>query len=266
MTEYTLDLNGRRYKLNRSFRESLQERAKSAYDGNPRFSCWWSVANSDNYSDDVWESNIHENGDPVLVIETFGPVVPWDQLDQLEAEMTKSQPAESSDDDELEDIDSGNGMKSIPPENGPQHTNKEIFGRTHFAFPPHRFEEVPEPGSDDPDKIPPEPVEIGDDPEMVVWVPLHPDLEHTWDTGTAIVPVDSWVEWNVQQRANQPNIVKDKANCHDSFESLCRIHDCDVIGEYTPSNDIPEGVSGQVEQTGGEEFEEGLYGGNNWGV
>lgn len=272
MTDYTLDVNGKRYSLSEDFRSALQRRAEHAYSKNRYFSCWWQVAKRANYTDEEWEDNIHEEGDPILVIETDGPMVPWDRLDQLEAEMPRQAmlddrnagPDESP--DESEELDSGNGMKTLPPEDSPpRRTNKEIFGRTHFSLTPHHYEEVSQPGGDDPDKIPPKPEEV-DGEMLVMWVPRHPDIEHTWGTGEAITPMTSWVEWNVQQRANQPKPHKEKDNSHDSFESLCRIHDCEVVGEYTPSNDIPQGTSGSVERKSEEAFENGRYGGDNWGV
>lgn len=268
MTEYTIDVNGKRYRLNEEFRQSLQERARNEYSKNPVFSCWWSVASKQNYSDEAWEDNIHEEGDPILTIETEGIMVPWDDLDQLEAEMPEEELASQDDvdDDEPEELDAGNGMKTIPPEDRkPHRSNEEIFGRTHFTLTPHRFEQVPEPGGDDPSKLPPKPEDIGDGPEMVIWVPRHPEVEHTWGAGEAIAPMTSWVEWNVQQRANQPRPQKQKVNSHDSFESLCRIHNCDVVAEAKPSNDIPE-RAGQVERKGEEAYENGRYGGGNWSV
>jgi hypothetical protein len=261
MTEYTLDVNGKRYELNESVRGSIEDRARREYSKNAQFSCWWSVASQSNYSDTAWDECIHEEGDPILTIETSGVMVPWDRLDQMEARMPDEMPL--ADDGEPEEHDSGNGMKTLPPEDE-QDSHDEIFGRTHFALTPRHFDEVPEPGSDDPDKIPPKPERASDEPEMVVWIPRHPDIDHTWSAGEAISPVTSWVEWNVQQRANQPNIIKEKQNSHDSFESLCRIHDCEKIGEYAPSNDIPQGQSGSVERKGEESFEDGRFGGDNW--
>jgi len=220
MTEYTLDVNGKRYELNKEFRESLQRRAEYEYEDNEMFSCWWKV----------------EDNDPILVIETQGKMVPWEQLDHLGA-----------------DIDDENSDESI-------------FGRTHFSFTPRRFEEVPTPEGEDPNKIPPEPEELDNDPKMVMWVPEHPNIEHTWSAGEAIAPMYNWIEWNVQLRADQPKPNRDKQNSHDSFESLCRMYDCDVVGKYTPSNDIPSGDSGSVQRKGKKQFEDGKYGGDNFTV
>jgi len=266
-SKYTLDVNGKRYSLSDEFKESLERRAELEYEENPEFSCWWMVATE---SGD-WLSRDHDAGDPVLVIETTGPMVPWDRIDQLEMRMdprdAKPDEPPADVDDDLEEMDSGNGMKEVkPPEDEPSPEPRDVnFGRTHFGLTPHRYEEVPSPGGDDPDKIPPKPERL-DEEMMVMWVPRHPDVDVTWGAGEAIMPMSNRVEWNVQEKANQPRPASDKRNSHDAFESLCRIHDCEKIGEYTPSNDIPQEVSGQVERKGEEAYEEGRYGGDNWGM
>lgn len=267
MSEYTIDVNGKRYELSDEFKESLERRAELEYEENPEFSCWWMVATE---SGDWLARDDHEAGDPVLVIETTGPMVPWDRIDQLEMRMDpRDEQWEDPRDgpDETEDVDSGNGMAEVkPPDDEPEpdpEPRDVNFGRTHFGLTPHRFEEVPHPGGDDPDKVPPKPERL-DEPSMVMWVPRHPDVDVTWGAGEAMMPMSNRVEWNVQEKADQPRPGRDKRNSHDAFESLCRIHDCEKIGEYTPSNDIPKGVSGQVKRKGEEAYENGRYGGNNW--
>jgi len=268
MSEYTIDVNGKRYELSNEFKESLERRAELEYEDNPEFSCWWMVATESG----EWLARDHDAGDPVLVIETTGPMVPWDRIDQLEMRMDPRSVHEpnsgSSVDDGQEDTerDAGNGMAEVkPPEDEPDPTPRDVdFGRTHFGLTPHRFEEVPHPGGEDPNKVPPKPERL-DEEMMVMWVPRHPDVDVTWSAGEAISPMSNRVEWNVQEKANQPRPSKNKQNSHDAFESLCRIHDCEKIGEYTPSNDIPESA-GQVERKGEEAYENGRYGGNNWGA
>lgn len=247
---YTLDVNDRRYALTNTFREAIEERARLAYEDNPRFSCWWQVS----------------DGDPILVIETMGTTVPWDRLDQLEVGMEPpDMHVERGDEpDEREDIDEGNGMKTVPPEDAePDESIERIdIGRTHFPITPHRYEEVPTPRSDDPEKLPPKRDEI-DGNELVKWVPNDPDLTHTWATGEAMTAVDSWVEWNVQLRADQPR--GDSPDSHDSFESLCHLYDCPVVGELTAVQDIPEDA-GSVQRKGKEAFEDGRFNGDNWEI
>jgi len=191
MSEYTVTLNGSTYQLNNSFRESLEKRARSEYSKNKTFSCWWSVAQEPDPNDPSyeqakkqWENNIHEAGDPILTIETDGVMVPWDDLDKLEADMPRKI-AEQQPDDEPKEIDEGGGMKTVDRDT-PRKTNNEIFGRNHFALTPHRFEEVPSPGGDDPEKIPQEPEKL-DESMLVLWVPRHPDVDHTWGAGEAVL-------------------------------------------------------------------------------
>lgn len=269
---YTIDVNGKRYALNEEFRESIQRRARGEYRGNHLFSCWWKVANRDDYTDEQWENNNHSNGDPILVIETEGEMVPWDNLDELEFEMEDVQPEADyhEDDDDTTEHDSGNGMKTLPPEDAvPEDEEEEQeIGRTHFALTPRSFEEVPQPDSDKPEQIPPKPMKMGDDPSLVYWIPKHPDVEERWNAGEAITPTFSWVEWNVQARADEIRFKPDgdhKPNSHDHFESLCELHDCVKVGEYTPS-DTPDEESGQVKRKGKQQFEEGKYGGDNFHV
>lgn len=249
MSEYTIDINGKRFELSTEFRDALEERARREYAPNPDFSCWWK----------------NEDGDPTLVIETTGTMVPWDRMDQLEMGMDEEPTRGLGDPEPEEDVDSGNGMAELKPnEKKNDNTRPADFGRTHFAVTPFDYDEVPHPGGEDPDKIPPKRDEI-DDNAVVLWVPQHPDIEVTWGAGEAMVPMFNWVEWNVQEKADQPRPVKDKRNSHDAFESLCNIHDCEVVGEYTPSNDIPEGDSGQVERKG-EDWYSGNVVGDRWNV
>jgi hypothetical protein len=249
MTEYTIDVNGKRYKLSDKFREAIEERAEREYSGNERFSCWWK----------------NDDGDPTLVIETYGKMVPWDRLDQLEMQM-EPEIELASDDDVVDpdDVDSGNGMaEQKPPDRDPSPRDVN-FGRQHFGLTPHRFEEVPQPGGDDPEKIPPKPKKL-DEPSLVKWIPRHPDVDVRWDAGEAISPMDSWVEWNVQEKAEQPRPIKDKINSHDAIESLCQIHDCEVVATAEPSNDIDKTVSGSVERKG-EDWFEGDVVGDRWNI
>lgn len=259
MNEYTIDINGKRYELNEAFRDNIERQARGAYGDNDFVDCWWTVAKKDDYGSghglwaDTWEECIHDEGDPVLVIETYGKLVPASRLDQLEADMTES-------DDEPEELDAGNGMKTIEP---PEQT--DVFGRTHFHVTPKGFEEVPQPDGEDPQKVPPEPERI-DDVKMIQWIPSDPEVEHDWGVGEAVAPMESWVEWNVQKYADQPRTSKGKVNSHDSMESLCKLFDCEVVAEHTPSDEVPKGDSGSVKRKGKHRFEDGIAGGGNWNV
>lgn len=255
---YTVDLNGKRYELNESARRAIQERAEREFEPNPQFSCWWKNANPADYDDDEWDEIVHESNDPILVIETTGVMVPWENLDTLEVEM---QDVGQTDDTDAHDA--GNGMQALPPDAADPEEGGFEEDRTHFTVTPEEFQESPAPDGEEADSIPPKPVEF-DEPEMVLWLPSHPDLEHTWATGEAVTTVSSWVEWNVQQYANQPRPVTGKRNSHNHWESILSLHDCEVIATHETNQDIPSPDSGDTERK--KEDIGGKYGGTNWRV
>lgn len=242
MTQYTVDVNGRRYELSDEFKESIEQFAEGEYGENKRFECWWKV----------------EDGDPVLVIETLGTKVPWDRVDKLEMDMDEREHELAGDGDE---IDAGNGMVEIDPDEEGGGRDDVDFGRTHFIVTPHRFEEKPTPVSEEKDKLPLKPEKVSERPEMMTWIPRHPDIDVTWAAAETLVPVESWIEWNVQEKADQPRPSgderRDKPDSHDMIESMCKTHDCELIGETSASD------SGQVERKG-EEWYDGEIVGDRW--
>lgn len=270
---YTVQVNNKEYELNAQARESIQTRARHEYSENSMFSCFWKTASPSQYADGEWEDTIHETGDPVLVIETEGPMVPWERMDQLNVEMQEVGPQSQLDrqmDDDSDDTpdqqDNGNGLKTIDPSDVDE-AEKEI-GRTHFGLSPQSFEEVPGPDGEEADKIPPKPERMGDEPALIAWVPNHPDIKHSWSAGEAICPMYNRVEWNVQVKADQPRLTKDKDNSHDHWESLLKSHDCSLLAELSTSQQTPskDQTSGQVKRKGKDQYENGKYGGNNWQI
>lgn len=266
--QYTVDVNGKQYALNEEARRSIQTRAENEYSENPMFSCWWKTASAE----DAKNSDIHQVGDPILVIETEGPMVPWEKLDQLELEEQDTS-AFGGVDQGSSDVNEGGGMKTVKPGEVSDDAGDESRekNRTHFGITPQDFEEVPSPEGEDPDKIPPKPQEF-DEPKMVMWVPEHPDITHSWSAGEAIAPMANWVEWNVQAKADQPRINQDKDHSHDHWESLLQSHGCEQVSELAPSQEPPkdtdsnDGVSGSAKRKGKDQFEDGKYGGDNWNV
>ena len=269
---YTIQVNGNEYALNEDFRQAIQDRAYREYEENFEFSCWWRLANASDEQDD---DTPHEAGDPILVIETVGPMVPWERLDMLEMEMSPQSPEAGDDSGSGADVSEhgeDTGMKMMSPEDVDDADAERSSDRTHFTMTPKSFEDVPQPDGEDEDKIPPKPVEMNDDPALVWWVPRHPDMEERWSAGEAVVPTHSWVEWNIQARADEIRFTDDgerKENSHGHFESLCNLHDCEKTGEYEVTKDVPresDDVSGQVERKGEKAYEDGRYGGGHWNV
>jgi hypothetical protein len=248
---YTVRVNNKEYELNEAARERIESRARHEYAGNERFSCWWKTASD--Y--DSKNSHIHEVGDPILVIETAGTRVPWENLDQLELEMN--------------DVTSFQGFDTSSSEDSEGRREKS---RTHFGITPNSFEEVPSPDGEDPDKVPAKPRQF-DEPSMVWWIPDSPDIDHTWAAGEAMVSMDSWVEWNVQARVDQPRPSSDKKDSHDHWESILKMDDCQVVRELQPNQSPPKkpekpkkGKSGSVKRKGEDQFENGKFGGSNWTI
>jgi len=271
--DYTVQVNGKEFELNEEARTAIQTRAKHEYSENPMFSCFWKVAHPSQYAEGEWDETIHQEGDPVLVIETEGPMVPWERMDKLNVEMQEVGPEsqldrqmDRDDDQRPDEQDNGNGLKTIDPDDVDE--AEKTIGRTHFGLTPQSFEEVPSPDGEEADKIPPKPEKL-EGPSLVTWVPENPEVEHSWSAGEAICPMYNRIEWNVQVKANQPRLTKDKDNSHDHWESLLKSHDCDKLAELGPSQRTPskdDQPSGQVQRKGKDQFEDGKYGGNNWQV
>lgn len=249
---YTVTLNETKYELNQAARQRIQRRAEHEYAENHLFSCWWKTASES----DADESEIHEAGDPILVIETEGVMVPWERLDQLELEEQTT--------DAFGEMDTGSNDMKKTAVDGEDDREKE---RAHFGVTPQEFEEVPSPEGEDADKIPAKP-ESFDEPNMVVFVPDNPDVEHKWDAGEAMTAMHNWVEWNVQAKANQPTDENDDRHTH--WESLLQADDCAEVGTVEPdeSDDILDNVEegGQSDKDVPDRFINGTANGNNWNV
>lgn len=265
-SKFTVSLNDKVYELNEDIRDSLETRAELAYDENHMFTCWWRVADEEDEAD---SNSVHQEGDPILVIETEGPIVPWERLDQLEMEMQDMSSFQDVDSGSGSDVSEGNGMKTIEPDKVKDDVSNEEQekSRTHFSVTPRDFEEMPSPDGESPEKIPPKPQDF-DEPKMVMWIPNDPDIEHRWSTGEAIAPMYNWVEWNVQQKANQPRKSRDKDTCHNQWESLLKSEDCEVVAKLAPAqNPPPSDDSKSVSDDDvDQKFKDGIAGGNNWTV
>jgi len=218
----------------------------------------------------------------------MGEWVPMDRLEQLDFEMQEvEQEQGDADSDDSEDLDSGNGMKSVPKDDVDMETDptesEELEADTKFMVTHPSKEYVPQPEEDDPDKIPPHPEELPENPSLVAWIPDN-DCTEVWSTGRALIPVDTNVTWNLQIRADEAiegstkmeeqdgEIVEvARTNRHDEWEDMCKHFDCEVIAERQPT-DTPPSDSGESEQTSGyqgrqpDESLDGKWGGDNFHI
>lgn len=256
MPQYTVSLNGTTYELNTEARTAIQTRARNEYEGNEQFSCWWKLASPEQYdTDEAWDETIHDAGDPVLVIETTGRMTPWDDLDQLTPDTEQAR-----DSDDPDALDAGNGMQQLDPDalDSPDGDVERTIDRTHFEHTPKEYEDVPSPDGDDTKKIPAAPDEMGEHPMLINWVPDSPEITHRWSAGEAIIPTQSWVEWNVQKYADQPRLGRDEDTAHDHWEVLLEMYDCEQINTNSAQTDTS--TDDTYRDTGG------TAGGNNWNV
>jgi len=285
----TMMVNGKEYALTEDFKESIEKRARREFSENEYVQCHW-------------EEN--ERGDPLLCIETSGQWVPVDRLERLQFEYEEvEQPDQSGDDsDETEELDNGNGVKSVPkddvdlnPGDGPDSpAEEEEVPDTGFMVTHPKKNYVPQPEEDDPEKVPPHPDELPEDPTYVQWLPADESITEHWSSGRALIPLAQDITWNLQIRADEapegatklefpsmddgytePKEVP-KTTRHDEWEDSLERHDCEVVAKKKPSDtpDIPEGAkeaeeddpapkgySGRSRDDAG-----GKFGGDNWSI
>lgn len=283
--QLTVELNRKEYALSEEFRERIENRAEAEFEEN-------------HFLDYYWSEN--ERGDPILNIETEGCWVPWDRLERLEFEMAPTEEQPDSDgegddsDDETENLDNGNGVKSVPkddvdmdapPTAQPSDDEEAEEPDTSFMLTHPSKHYIPQPEEDDPEKLPPDPEEIPEDPSLVYWVPDDGRTE-VWSTGKALIPTNLFLQWNIQVKADEApdDAVKEvpnddggieqvpRTNSHDSFEWLAEETDCEVVAKRQPSDtpSQPEGddseQSGEYQGRKPDETLDGKYGGNNWNI
>lgn len=227
----TLTVNNQEFALTGDFLEMVEENAERRYSENEYLDYHWRVATGDDED--------HEPGDPLLCIETHGPIVPWENLSEMAMEM---QSISGADDDtssaNARDVDNGDGTAGVDPESPDGDEGVDDF---KIVMTPERFRQYPDPDDEDFETLPPEPEEYPDhEPELVVPIP-DSGREERWDTGRAITSAITEVEWNIQARADSaPEGAKDFAgddrhDSHNQWEALLRAHDCEVVGEVQPS-------------------------------
>lgn len=270
--ELTVTINGTEYELNETAKGAIERRAELAFEDNEYVRTWWKEASPHNYETTAdWDDTVHSAGDPVLVIETEGPVVSWDRLDRLDPETERAAASNARDEDATspDEHDAGNGMRTLDPDDvtGPADNAERIVGRTHFAYAPQSYEEVPSPPGEDEDKIPQEPQSAPSEPLLVAWLPERPEFTHTWGTGRAMLPIYSWVEWNVQAKADQPDLQRDTDTSHTHWEDLMDIFGCETLSESTDSTERDTAATDTTsDNTQSTDDIGGKYGGSNWHV
>jgi hypothetical protein len=192
----TVTVNGKTYALNDSFKREIEQIAENEYGDNDFLSYYWRVA--DDSDDD------HNEGDALLCIETEGKMVPWDKLSEFEMQMESVGPQFIMPDDSTDDSDhsdNGNGTQSIDGDSISASGDDTI---DDFKLPmfPRGYRPIPDADDGRFDTVPPAPKKY-DESEPILLVPIPMDTrEERWAAGEAMIPVSTYVEWNMQRRAD----------------------------------------------------------------
>lgn len=267
--QLTLLLNGKEYALSEELKAQIEQRAENEFSENE-------------FLDYYWGEN--ERGDPTLYIETRGEWVPADRLEQLDFEMEEVEQSDGDDDsDDTEEVDAGNGMKTVPRDDVTMRpddpTDDEDVPDPKFMVTHPSKTYIPQPEQDDPETVPPHPDELPEDPSLVAWIP-EGDCTEVWETGRAIVPLSLTLQWNLQKRADEvPEgamkvVAKDdgsmkeipKTSRHDDWELMMEQHECEVVAEKKPSDTPPADNGGGYQGKEADDTLDGKYGGDNWNI
>lgn len=230
----SITVNGTEYQLSAEVLSMVEGLADREYGENEFLDYYWRIAGTEGE---------HDAGDPILVIETEGPMVPREDLTEMKIEPA-NEPVP-------QDVDNGDTtMEQRDDENNELEDLKQVIY-------PKDFRAYPDPEDDDFDTLPPEPEAFNDDePEMITPIP-DSDRDERWSSGRAIVAKHSHVEWNVQKRADSAaNYVDNNLDDHDAWEAMLQGLGCTELGSVDTSTtpDDPD------------EALDGKYGGDNFHV
>jgi hypothetical protein len=216
----TVTVNGKTYALNDSFKREIEQIAENEYGDNEFLSYYWRVA--DDSDDD------HNEGDALLCIETEGKMVPWDKLSEFEMQMESVGPQFIMPDDSTDDSDhsdNGNGTQSIDGDSISASGDDTI---DDFKLPmfPRGYRPIPDADDGRFDTVPPAPKKY-DESEPILLVPIPMDTrEERWAAGEAMIPVSTYVEWNMQRRADTAPAygTESHGHSHDKWEAWLENH------------------------------------------
>jgi len=260
-TNTTVTVNGKQYALNDSFRAEIEQIAENEYGENEFLSYYWRVADD---SDDE-----HNEGDALLCIETEGKMVPWDKLSEFEMQMESVGPQfimPDTNGDDSDHSDNGNGTQSIDGDSTPASGDDTV---DDFKLPmfPRGYRPIPDADDGRFDTVPPAPKKY-DESEPILLVPIPMDTrEERWAAGEAMIPVSTYVEWNMQRRADTAPAygTESHGHSHDKWEAWLENHGCEVIGTVQPKNPPREEMPDDEDVFARRDLG-GKFGGNNWNI
>lgn len=235
-------VNGKVYRLSDKFKQRIESIAENEYGENGFLSYYWRTADG---------SGDHEKGDPILCIETEGTQVPWERLSEFELDVQHGEQIEKRDDAEPTERDNGNGVKTVDrdsvdmEDHDSQDDDMQDFKMT---MNPQNFRPIPDPDDGKYSTWVPEPEEYNDEDGSIVVLPIPENQrDERWAAGTALVPLFTTVEWNVQRRADTvPSYGQTRhGDSHDEWEQKLEETGCEVTGTTQPKNPPKEDDSSE---------------------
>ena len=213
------------YELSDKAQERLLRSAEIAYEKNQYVDCWFET-----YDDSFEEAHPGacpraQYGDPIIVIETEGPMVPADRVVQpQEAKSIDSSQLEDDDAELVDEKDNGGDMMTVLPDrDNPDKANYSVEQLVKDSI-ETRSEQI-ENG-----RLPRRPHE---EPEVPQFIQLMPELDGTvWSTAEAMFPVGGFYYRNVQTRIDYPptppskTLEQARQESHETWQEMLENMDC----------------------------------------
>ena len=225
------------YELSEDARSAIERRAEAAFGENPRLDYWWETYN------DTFEQHHGPNqvshgqyGDPVLVIETEGKIVPAENIVQpQQAEMIDASDAQSV--DEEEESTGSDMMTLLPERDQPEQQSYSLEQVVRDSI--ETREEQIEDG-----RLPRAPEE---EPEVPHFIQTVPEVDgENWSTAKAMFPAAGMYYWDVQARIDYPPVLPEQTKeearqrSHERWQSNMNRWDCETVNETKHTSDEEE--------------------------
>lgn len=204
--DLTVYCNNKKYKLSEKCIEHFETIAENSFSENEYVDVHTREFDKNMYQN--YPSCEAAKGEPVIIIETAGHVVPIDNI---------IQPTEES----------NTTFESIPEEKEDNDNYSiEHEYRERLNQPPSETEPSPYQKQIDQGRIPEMPRQEDEEPQMVVGVP---EVEGTtWSTKKAIIPQEGFYFFNIQKRIDNPEYTETK-NYQKRWEVLLKSMNCEVL-------------------------------------
>lgn len=228
------------YKLNEEARSSIERRAEIAFEENPMLDYWWETYN-DTFEDHHGPNQVKraQYGDPILVIETEGEVVPAENVVQpQQAQMIDATDVESDGDGTQKEETSGSDMKTLLPDR--DEPDEEDYSLEQLVQ--DSIETREEQMKDG--RLPRAPEE---EPKVPHFIQTIPELGgESWSTARAMFPAAGMYYWDVQARIDYPPVLPDQTKeqarqrSHERWQRNMERWGCEVVEEKKHTSDEEE--------------------------